>query len=428
MDIIMPVILYVLEVLKYCLGNEIFFDGKVKDVKRIGWIGSAYFVVVLLLRSEETLKYLLAYIFAMLASILIIKGNVYTKVWHMICILGITGCLEQVSGVVIKLFIQQNMAMISFIEMIITLIIFLFIYIIKKKYKKLHSKKDGYISALLGVMLIIVCLVINMGIVVFEETYKYIPEKVGNINFDFMFILTYVCIILLIFLVLHIRNIHVKLEKRAQIEYELKIMQKEYFHTLLEKEEDTRRYRHDMNNHILCISQMAEKEQAWQTLDYVQNLRKELFLTSKKVYNTGIEILDILLGHYLVGIEEISVSVKGKSSRNLQISDVDFCVIFSNLICNAIEEIKRQNEEGIFLEVEVKQGEYFTCIRISNSSNLILDKAELPVSKKTDKKKHGIGLKNVKETIERNEGSLELLADGQVFSAVVTLRNNRLRI
>lgn len=160
-------------------------------------------------------------------------------------------------------------------------------------------------------------------------------------------------------------------------------------------------------------------------MDYIQNLQKELSLTSKKVYNTGIEILDILLSHYLVELKDMAIFVKGKSSHKLEISDVDFCVIFSNLICNAIEEIKRMNEEGIFLEVEVIQGEYFTRIRISNSSNLLLDEAELPVSKKKDKKNHGIGIKNVKETIERNEGSLQLTADGKVFSAVVTLKNDR---
>lgn len=427
MDVIMPMIFYMLEVLKYCLGNEIFFCGKVKHLKRIIWVGCVYFVVVLFLRNEETLKYLLSYIFAMLAAAGTIEGNVYTKVWHTLCILGITSCLEQISGVVIGLFTQQDV-IVSLIELIITLLILFLISNIKKSISKyLYKKKEGYISALLSIMLIIVCLVINMGIVALEDTYEYIPKQVGNINFDFMFVLTYSCIILLIFLVLHIRDIHMKLEKRVQIEYELKIMQKDYFHALLEKEEDTRRYRHDMNNHILCISQIAEKEQAWQTLDYVRNLQQELFLTSKKVYNTGIEILDILLGHYLVGIENIAIFVKGKGSRKLEISDVDFCIIFSNLIRNAIEELKRLNDEGVFLKVEVEQGEFFTCIKIVNSSNLILDKSELPVSKKEDKQNHGIGLKNVKETVERNEGSLELKADGKVFSVVVTLKNDRSR-
>ena len=56
----MPMVLYILEVLKYCLGDEIFFRRKVKHIKRIGWIGCVYFTVVLFIQNE-TDKYLLSY-------------------------------------------------------------------------------------------------------------------------------------------------------------------------------------------------------------------------------------------------------------------------------------------------------------------------------------------------------------------------------
>lgn len=264
-----------------------------------------------------------------------------------------------------------------------------------------------------------------MGVTILDETYKYVPHQVEKLNFDFMFILTYLSILLLIFIVLHIRNIHIKLEERAQIEYELKIMQKNYFQTLLEKEEDTRRYRHDMSNHILCISQIAKEEQAWRTLDYVQDLQKELSLISRRGYYTGIDILDILLCHYLVGLENTIVSVKGNGNDKLHVTDVDLCIIFSNLIQNAIEEINKQEDKEKILSIEVKQGDFYTSIKIANSTTFILNESEVPVTQKKDRKNHGIGLKNVRETIERNGGKLELMADGKVFSAIVILKNDR---
>ena len=280
---------------------------------------------------------------------------------------------------------------------------------------------------MLGIALIIVCLILGMGVTILDETYKYVPHQVEKLNFDFMFILTYLSILLLIFIVLHIRNIHIKLEERAQIEYELKIMQKNYFQTLLEKEEDTRRYRHDMSNHILCISQIAKEEQAWRTLDYVQDLQKELSLISRRGYYTGIDILDILLCHYLVGLENTIVSVKGNGNDKLHVTDVDLCIIFSNLIQNAIEEINKQEDKEKILSIEVKQGDFYTSIKIANSTTFILNESEVPVTQKKDRKNHGIGLKNVRETIERNGGKLELMADGKVFSAIVILKNDRSR-
>ena len=419
----MPLILYMLEVLKYCLGNEIFFRGKVKHIKRIGWIGCVYFTVVLFIQNE-TDKYLLAYFFAMVAALYTIEGNTYTKVWRMLCIIGIGSCLDKIMSTLLRDQIQ-NRGMESIVDSIITLCILGIIKFFKNYKHKFIPKDYKYLSVLLEIIVLILCLSLEIGIAGLQEASEYIPLQDGLLRFDYMFILTYISVVFLILLMVYIMKLHIKLEENVKIEKELKEIQKNYFQNLLQKEENTRRYRHDMNNHILCITQMAEKEQAWQTLNYVQNLQQELVLTSKKIYNTGVEILDILLSHYLVGLKDIAVLVKGKSNHKLEISDVDFCVIFSNLICNAIEEIRRMNEEGIFLEVEVIQGEYFTRIRISNSSNLIWDETELPVSKKKDKKNHGIGLKNVKETIERNEGSLQLTADGKVFSAVVTLKNDR---
>lgn len=426
MDIIMPLILYTLEVSKYCLGNEIFFHGKVKHVKSIGWIGCVYFVVTFFWGNEETFKFLLAYLFAMMSAVGIIEGNVYTRVWHTLCILGITVCLDKVISTMLREQIQDR-GIESVVDSLITLCIFLIIKFIRNYKYRFIPKDDKYISVLLGSIVLILCLTLGIGIAGLQEAKEYIPFQVGFLRFDYMFNLTYVSVVFLILLMIYIIKLHTKLEENIKIERELKEIQKNYFQSLLQKEENTRRYRHDMNNHILCISQMAENEQAWQTLNYVQDLQEELSLTNKKVYNTGIEILDILLSYYLVGLEGHTICVKGKSSRKLQISDVDFCVIFSNLICNAIEEIKRMNRESIFLKVEVRQGEFYTRIKIANSSNLILKKSELPVSKKIDKQNHGIGLKNVKETIEKNESKLEITADGKEFSAVVTLKNDLLR-
>ena len=77
MEIIMPLIFYMLEVLKYCLGNEIFFNGKVKHRKRIIWVGIFYLIMVLFLQNGKSFIYLLAYLCAMAAAVGIIEGNIY---------------------------------------------------------------------------------------------------------------------------------------------------------------------------------------------------------------------------------------------------------------------------------------------------------------------------------------------------------------
>ena len=44
---------------------------------------------------------------------------------------------------------------------------------------------------------------------------------------------------------------------------------------LLEKEEETRKYRHDMNNHLMCLSALAEAENIPEIRDYLSNLQNQ---------------------------------------------------------------------------------------------------------------------------------------------------------
>lgn len=260
MDIVMPVMLYVLEVLKYCLGNEIFFYGKVKHVKRIGWIGCVYFIVVLFMQNE-TDKYLLSYFLAMAVALYTIEGNIYTKVWRTFCILGITSCLDKIMSTVLRDQIQ-NRGIESIVDSLITLCIFAITKFIRNYKYKFIYKDYKYISVLLGIIVLILCLTLGIGIAGLQEVNEYIPLQDGFLRFDYMFNLTYVSVIFLILLMIYIVKLHAKLEENVKIERELKEIQKNYFQNLLQKEEYTRRYRHDMSNHILCISRIAEKEYA----------------------------------------------------------------------------------------------------------------------------------------------------------------------
>ena len=61
-------------------------------------------------------------------------------------------------------------------------------------------------------------------------------------------------------------------------------------------------------------------------------------------------------------------------------------------------------------------------ITIKNSSTTLIENEELKVpTKKQDRKNHGMGLKNVRETIERNRGSFSLEGNGEEVSAKVML-------
>ena len=109
--------------------------------------------------------------------------------------------------------------------------------------------------------------------------------------------------------------------------------------SLLEKEEETRRYRHDMYNHFLAIRGLAKEEKAEKTINYVEALETRWKTADRKVYDTGNMMLNLLLQEYLAERKDTKISILGYCKREMKMDEVDFCTIFSNLIQNASEEV-----------------------------------------------------------------------------------------
>ncbi len=112
----------------------------------------------------------------------------------------------------------------------------------------------------------------------------------------------------------------------------------------------------------------------------------------------------------------------GQCTKKPLLSEVEFCTVFSNMIQNAVEEVKRQQEKKKYIKVKIKQGNQYLSITVKNSSKLLWDKKEKDLTTvKKDKKNHGIGIGNIIETAEKNGGSFELTGDGTEVTAILLL-------
>lgn len=116
------------------------------------------------------------------------------------------------------------------------------------------------------------------------------------------------------------------------------------------------------------------------------------------------------------------ISVMGQCTKKPLLSEVEFCTVFSNMIQNAVEEVKRQQEKKKYIKVKIKQGNQYLSITVKNSSKLLWDRKEKDLTTvKKDKKNHGIGIGNIIETAEKNGGSFELTGDGTEVTAILLL-------
>lgn len=223
--------------------------------------------------------------------------------------------------------------------------------------------------------------------------------------------------------IIYVNNTNKRMKRYLEMEKTLKDTQKNYYEAMLAKEEDTRRFRHDVLNHLIALGELAKQGEMKPVADYVEEIQGDIVKIQQKCYSIGNTIIDAFLNYYVQMLEEdVEVSVTGCLTQEIAISDVELCTIFSNLIKNSVEELKKNGEGKKYLKIKVSSGQQAFKIEISNSISREGEiQGELPETTKKDKKNHGIGLRNVTETVEKNEGIFEWKAADACFQTVVTL-------
>lgn len=214
-----------------------------------------------------------------------------------------------------------------------------------------------------------------------------------------------------------------------QTQNEIVRREKAYYHNqteLLQKSyEETKRFRHDVKNHLYVLEQIIEQGDVKKAEKYlIQFVDK---LDSTKIYSTtGNVAFDSVINYKLSKAERNGVKIYSKIAvpSDICIRDEDVVTIFGNLLDNAIEANEKISENKfIKLYVEYDKGCIFIEVKNSFDGNVKLKNRIIQTSK-NDKKIHGIGLKSVEESINNYQGNIELEYDKNEFKVNIILYVN----
>lgn len=305
---------------------------------------------------------------------------------------------------------------------IICICILTSIYLIKKELpesiiKKIRDFSRKYIHFV--VLTIGAVLLFTISGIYF--TTQYTDDIVVKRLLQLLTILSYIGVALLGVIFSYIDSENKIIKSFLETNQMLLKAQKEFYETMLLRENDTRRFRHDIRNHMICLEELVKQEKTEKVKEYLGELSGQLKKIEKRYYSVGNVVMDAIINYHAAQLgEDIDVKICGRCNCNLAISEVDLCTIISNLVQNAVEELKREEGDKRFLKIDIKNGETFFKMEIANSLSTNMLNTYL-VTSKSDKKNHGIGLENVKETLERNHGNLEIIVKENVFLARIIL-------
>ena len=231
-------------------------------------------------------------------------------------------------------------------------------------------------------------------------------------------------IFVLIYVMLYYFNIKQKYQLQSDMLEQYNEQQREYFEELLQKEQATRRFRHDVISDLLQIQNFCEKDECQKAQEYINEMLQEITNVGKRGYDVGNEIINTILNSYFAPIEKIcNIKVKGFADDEIAVSQRDLCVVVSNLIKNAVEAVKQCSKESKEIVVEVSQGKQFLHIKVKNTINTenLYIKDKLPVTSKENKEVHGLGIKNIIMTAEKYNGCYKYKLEEGCYIAEVYL-------
>ncbi len=175
--------------------------------------------------------------------------------------------------------------------------------------------------------------------------------------------------------------------------------------------EKTKSFRHDIKNHIMVVKELLQNEKSEQALSYIgdmESMTEELSFPC----STNNPVADILVGNKL-GIAKnmgIDVCCSLRLPYPCFVRDIDFCIILSNALDNAINACKKMDssaEKNICVTGRM-QGD-FILLEIENSfqGNKLF--------------RRGRGLSNVKTIAEKYHGAMSIKIQGTSFILSVLL-------
>lgn len=176
-------------------------------------------------------------------------------------------------------------------------------------------------------------------------------------------------------------------------------LQKQHFTELAAYNQEIRSIKHDLKNHTRMIQGYLQENQIDKAMEYLNSYTENLHQISKFVF-TGNNTVDILLNQKMIVAKENNITLDYNIliPSEMNIPDLDLCIILSNLLDNAIEATLKITNRKIKLKINLYKEQLF--ISLSNTFDGSVKQSSNQLLSSKEDKNHGYGIYNVKRVVE----------------------------
>jgi len=234
-------------------------------------------------------------------------------------------------------------------------------------------------------------------------------------------------IITVISIVLVIIRMIIVTEKKNSLEGINALLEKQmnqttdYYNQLIEKDNQSKKFRHDIKNLLLALHVMIKEGKNKKALSYIEELQ-ETCAELKPKYDTGNIMADAILSakDTKAATQNTSIKFEGYIPAE-KVKDIDMVVMLSNLLDNAIEACAKLPGKKAINIKSVLQKKLWV-INVENPSTDVTIINNQIRTTKLDNKIHGYGLQNIFRTVQKYDGNMTLSYEDGIFKSVILVK------
>lgn len=187
---------------------------------------------------------------------------------------------------------------------------------------------------------------------------------------------------------------------------------KEQLAALQQQQEQQQIYRHDLQNHLICLSGLLESGQLEEARSYLQQMMRRMPLGKTHVYSQR-AVMNILLNQKAAAARQRQMDLQFNCTDGLLdfMSDYDLCTLLGNLLDNGLEHAHCEREPYLYLDIYAG-AEDTVVIRLENSCQQRPDvQGGCLRTHKKDAAEHGKGMQQIKRVTEHYGGQFQWMYD-----------------
>ncbi len=190
-------------------------------------------------------------------------------------------------------------------------------------------------------------------------------------------------------------------------------------------EEETKKLRilrHDMNNHIAILKVLSDTGQEEELKEYIEEMYHKIERANDVVVTESTTLASLVSAKKMKA-KELGIKFESKLLlKEWNMSDIDISTLFGNLLDNAMEAAEKAEKKWIDLTVEEKSDHFFVICE-NSFKEAPKRKGQEFVTSKEDEDSHGMGIKSMRQIVEKYRGEIKITFENHVFT--VKIRFNK---